>query len=259
MQPTSKRMNVLGVGVSIENLEQATEVIFGVAERSERGYVAFLATHGVMEAYRDVTLRRIFNRALLCNPDGMPLTWIGRLQGFRSIRRVYGPDMMWRVCERSQERPFRHFLFGGKPGVAEKLQQRLEARFPGLQIVGTYTPPFRPLDEEDWKDLTAQVRDVRPHFFWVGISTPKQEKFMAEAFRREFPCNVLLGVGAAFDFHSGSVRQAPRWMMRAGLEWFFRLTQEPRRLWRRYLILNPWFAWLIVLQRFGLRRFRLEE
>jgi N-acetylglucosaminyldiphosphoundecaprenol N-acetyl-beta-D-mannosaminyltransferase len=259
MQPAIKRMNVLGVGVSIEDIEKATNAILEVAERNERAYVVFLAVHGIMEAYRDAALRRIFNRALLCNPDGMPLTWIGRLQGFGDIRRVYGPDLMLRVCERSQNQPWRHFLFGGKPGVAEKLQQNLQARFPGIQIAGIYTPPFRPLDKEDWRDLTAQVEDARPHFFWVGISTPKQEKFMAEALRRELPCNVLLGVGAAFDFHSGCVQQAPRWMMRAGLEWFFRLMQEPRRLWRRYLILNPWFVWLFFLQRTGLRSFPLGK
>ena len=170
MQSAVKRMNVLGVGVSIEDIDKATEAILDVAERDERGYVAFLAVHGIMEAYRDAALRRIFNRALLCNPDGMPLAWIGRLQGFRDIHRVYGPDLMLRVCERSQNRPFRHFLFGGKPGVAGKLQQGLRARFPGIQIAGTYTPPFRPFEEADWRDLTAQVQDVRPHFFWVGIS-----------------------------------------------------------------------------------------
>jgi N-acetylglucosaminyldiphosphoundecaprenol N-acetyl-beta-D-mannosaminyltransferase len=257
--PAIKRMNVLGVGVSIEDIEKATNTILEIAEHNERAYVAFLGVHGIMEAYRDAALKHILNRALLCNPDGMPLTWIGRLQGFRDMRRVYGPDLMLGLCERSHNRPWRHFLFGGRPGVAVKLQQNLQARFPGIQIAGTYTPPFRPLDEEDWRDLTAQVEQARPHFFWVGISTPKQEKFMAEALRRKLPCNVLLGVGAAFDFHSGCARQAPRWMMQAGLEWFFRLTQEPRRLWRRYLILNPWFVWLFFLQRIGLRSFPLED
>ena len=146
MQSAVKRMNVLGVGVSIEDIDKATEAILDVAERDERGYVAFLAVHGIMEAYRDAALRRIFNRALLCNPDGMPLAWIGRLQGFRDIHRVYGPDLMLRVCERSQNRPFRHFLFGGKPGVAGKLQQGLRARFPGIQIAGnvhTTVPALR--------------------------------------------------------------------------------------------------------------------
>jgi N-acetylglucosaminyldiphosphoundecaprenol N-acetyl-beta-D-mannosaminyltransferase len=259
MQPAMKRMNVLGLGVSIEDIEQATSAIVDAAERNERAYVTFLAVHGAMEAYRDASLRRIFNRALLCNPDGMPLTWIGRLQGIRDIHRVYGPDLMLRVCERSKNRPFRHFLFGGKPGVAERLRDKLMAQFPGLQIAGTYTPPFRPLTDEDWRELAARVEEACPHFFWVGISTPKQEKFMAEAFRRELQCNVMLGVGAAFDFHSGCMKQAPRWMMRAGLEWIFRLRQEPRRLWRRYLILNPWFVWLVFLQRAGLRSFRLED
>jgi N-acetylglucosaminyldiphosphoundecaprenol N-acetyl-beta-D-mannosaminyltransferase len=259
MHQAIERMNVLGVGVSVDDIDRATETILEVAKRNERAYVAFLAVHGIMEAYRDAALRRIFNRALLCNPDGMPLTWIGRLQGFRDIRRVYGPDLMLRVCERSQHLPFRHFLFGGYPGVAGKLQEKLQARFPKIQISGTYTPPFRPLGEEDWGDLAARLEDARPHFLWVGISTPKQERFMAEALKRELPCNVMLGVGAAFDFHSGRVRQAPRWMMGTGLEWFFRLTQEPRRLWRRYLILNPWFLWLIFLQRTGLRYFPLED
>ena len=253
------RVNFLGVGVSVVDMDRAAAAIFDAAERGERGYVAFLTVHGIMEAYRDALLRRILNRALLCNPDGMPLSWLGWLQGFREINRVYGPDLMLKICEGSQNRPFRHFLLGGNPGVAAKLQQSLQQRYPGLQISGAYTPPFRPLNEEEWRELAVRFADLRPHFVWVGISTPKQEKFMAEALRRGLPCNVLLGVGAAFDFHTGNVKQAPRWMMRAGLEWLFRLSQEPRRLWRRYLTLNPWFLWLTFLQHTGLRHFPVEE
>ena len=140
------RVNFLGVGVSVVDMDRAAAAIFDAAERGERGYVAFLTVHGIMEAYRDALLRRILNRALLCNPDGMPLSWLGWLQGFREINRVYGPDLMLKICEGSQNRPFRHFLLGGNPGVAAKLQQSLQERYPGLQISGAYTPPFRPLE-----------------------------------------------------------------------------------------------------------------
>jgi N-acetylglucosaminyldiphosphoundecaprenol N-acetyl-beta-D-mannosaminyltransferase len=251
------RVNVLGVGVSAVDMERAVETILAAAENGGRGYVSFVTVHGVMEAQKNPELKRIYNQTLLCNPDGMPLSWLGWMQGFSQMDRVYGPDFTLELFRRTQNRPFRHFLFGGKPGVAEQLRATLESRFPGVAICGTYTPPFRPLDDGEWRELAARFEELQPHFVWVGISTPKQERFMAEAVQRGLGCNVLLGVGAAFDFHTGNVRQAPRWVMRAGLEWFFRLTQEPRRLWYRYVILNPLFVWRIFLQLTGLRKYRV--
>lgn len=251
------RVNVLGVGVSVLNLERARAVLQAAVREGRRGYVCVTTVHGVIAAQHDPALRAIFNRSLLTTPDGMPLVWAGKLAGHREMDRVYGPDLMLDTFRWTEQTGHSHFLFGGRPGVVEALRTRLQARFPKVCIVGAYTPPFRPLTVAEEQDLAAQVAAVRPDFFWVGISSPKQDRFMA-AHLGQLDTTVMLGVGAAFDFHSGRVAQAPRWMQRAGLEWFFRLCAEPRRLWRRYLTTNPQFLWLAFCQVTGLKKFPLE-
>lgn len=251
------RANVLGVGLSALNLDSAVTAVLGALESRTRGYVCVTGVHGVSEARQDPGFRRILNAAFLNTPDGMPMVWMGRLQGFSDMGRVYGPDLMLRLCEASVPRGIKHFFYGGAPGVAEALQRRLEARFPGLQIVGTYTPPFRPLSAEELADLARRVSAAQPDIFWVGLSTPKQERFMAEHWQK-LDATLFFGVGAAFDFHAGRVRQAPRWMQRSGLEWLFRLGCEPRRLWKRYLKNNPLFLLRAFAQLTHLAKFPLE-
>jgi N-acetylglucosaminyldiphosphoundecaprenol N-acetyl-beta-D-mannosaminyltransferase len=253
-----EKVNVLGIGISVLDQDRAREFLFEAARADRRGYVTVTGVHGVSEAQRDPTLRDIFNRALLATPDGMPMVWMGKLQGHHSIRRVYGPDLMLNLCQHSVANGFSHFLYGGVPGVAEELRRQLETRFPGLKIVGTYTPPFRPLDPVERDDLQQRVRESRPDFFWVGLSTPKQEHFMAQHMSILPEVKIFIGVGAAFDLLTKRVRQAPRWMQRAGLEWFFRLTQEPRRLAKRYFVNNPLFIVRAAGQLLGLRK-RLRD
>jgi N-acetylglucosaminyldiphosphoundecaprenol N-acetyl-beta-D-mannosaminyltransferase len=199
-----------------------------------------------MEATRDAELRKIFNRAVMCAPDGMPMSWVGWLQGFEQMDRVFGPDFMDRLCELSPARGYRHFLCGGEPGVAEQLKAVLEARFPGICVVGTYTPPFRPLDVEKENDLLTRVHACRPDILWVGLSTPKQERFMAR-YVDLLQVPLLVGVGAAFDFHTGRIRDCSPWIKRSCLQWLHRLIQDPRRLSRRYLRNNPEFVFRIAL------------
>src|SRR5438477_2799125 len=170
-----EKVNVLGVGISVLDQDRAREFLFDAVRNGKRGYVTVTGVHGVTEAQHDPALKDIFNRALLVTPDGMRMVWMGRLQKHSSIRRVYGPDLMLNICEHSVRQGYSHFLFGGVPSVAEQLKRQLEARFPGLRIVGTYTPPFRQLNELELKELQAQVRSAQPDFFWVGLSTPKQE------------------------------------------------------------------------------------
>ena len=243
-----ERVNVLGVGISVLDQEKAREFLFDTVRQGRRGYVTVTGVHGVSEAQSDDSLRDIFDRALLVTPDGMPMVWMGRLQGHSSIKRVYGPDLMLNLCEHSVGAGFTHFLYGGVPGIAEELQRNLERRFPGIKIVGTYTPPFRRLNDKELGDLQQQVRWSRPDFFWVGLSTPKQERFMAQHLSILPEVKIFIGVGAAFDLVSGRIRQAPLWMQRSGLEWFFRLLQEPRRLAWRYLANNPRFVFLVLRQ-----------
>jgi N-acetylglucosaminyldiphosphoundecaprenol N-acetyl-beta-D-mannosaminyltransferase len=252
------KVNVLGVGISVLDQGRAREFLFDAVRNNRRGYVTVTGVHGVSEAQDDPVLKNILNNAMLTTPDGMPMVWMGKLQGHPTIQRVYGPDLMLNLCEHSPAEGFTHFFYGGVPGVADQLRDELMAKFPGLKVVGTYTPPFRRLNDNEIHDLQQMVRYSRPDFFWVGLGTPKQERFMAQYMTLLPEAKVFLGVGAAFDLLTGRVRQAPRWVQRAGLEWLFRLTQEPRRLTRRYLAHNPRFVWKAAGQLLGWRNYHLQ-
>jgi N-acetylglucosaminyldiphosphoundecaprenol N-acetyl-beta-D-mannosaminyltransferase len=252
-------LNVLGTKVAILNLERAAEMVAEWIDVGATGkYVCVTDVHCIMQSYRREEVRRAYNSADACVPDGMPLTWVGRRRGRPDIGRVYGPDLMLRLLEISRDRGYTNFFLGGAHGVADELKGTMEARFPGLQVVGTYCPPFRPLTIDEKSNLASTINGVRPDILWVGLGAPKQDLFMAE-FKEVLESKVMIGVGAAFDFHTGRVRQAPRWMMRAGLEWLFRLCMEPLRLAPRYFRNNPAFIWHILLQESGLRRYPTEE
>lgn len=252
----SPRVNILGVGVSALSMRTALEKTESLLDSGGSGYICVTGVHGVMEAQKDEAFRQILNRSFLTTPDGMPTVWLGRLRGFREMTRVYGPDFMSELCRRSVGKGYRHFLYGGNPGVAEELRAALIARFPGVEIVGTYTPPFRPLNAEEEAELTERLAAARPDVLWCGLSTPKQERFM-DAYVGKLPVRLMVGVGAAFDLLSGNLSEAPAFMKRTGLQWLYRLIKEPRRLWRRYLSNNPRFTWLTLLQLSGIRRFSL--
>jgi len=252
------RVNVLGVGISAINMAEAVDRCARLLAQRKQAYVCVTGVHGIMEAQRDARFREILNRAFLCTPDGMPTVWIGRWQGHADISRVYGPDFMLELCRNSVASGYRHFLYGGGPGTAERLRERLERLAPGIRIVGAYTPPFRPLSPAEEDRLIAGIARARPDIFWVGLSTPKQERFMARMVDR-LDTRLMIGVGAAFDLHAGLRRDAPAWMKSCGLQWLHRFVQEPGRLWRRYLSNNPQFVWQIALQFAGIRKFRLEE
>jgi N-acetylglucosaminyldiphosphoundecaprenol N-acetyl-beta-D-mannosaminyltransferase len=250
--------NVLGVKISAVDLKSAIDLADRwISSTAGYGYVCATGVHGVMEARADSELRRILNHAFINAPDGMPMTWVGRLQGLRQIDRVFGPDLMMAMCQLSVERGYRNFLYGGKPDVADLLSATLQKRFPGLQVVGTYTPPFRNLTSEEEKELLAKVRQSRPHIVWVGLSTPKQERFMAK-YVDYLEVPLMFGVGAAFDYHTGSIRDCSAWVKRAGLQWLHRLMQDPRRLWKRYLLNNPAFLWHIAWQLLRLRQYPIS-
>ncbi|MGD1087432.1 MAG: WecB/TagA/CpsF family glycosyltransferase [Verrucomicrobiota bacterium] len=252
-----ERVNVLGVGISVLNLQAALAAIADAVQARRKGYICVTGIHGVMEAQTDENFRRILNRAFLCTPDGMPMVWMGKLKGHAKMSRVYGPDLMLDVCAWSEANPCRHFFYGGAPGTAKDLRDKLQTQFPKLEIAGTFTPPFRPLNPEEEKQFIETIRAAQPDILWVGLSTPKQEKFMAE-FLPKLDATLMIGVGAAFDFHSGRVKQAPRWMQSSGLEWFYRLCREPRRLAKRYFRNNPLFAAKISAQLAGWKKYSLE-
>jgi N-acetylglucosaminyldiphosphoundecaprenol N-acetyl-beta-D-mannosaminyltransferase len=236
-----RRVDVLGVGISAINMDMAVAEVTRWVEQGERHYVCVTGVHGVMESQRDADLLRIHNESGLTTPDGMPMVWAGRKAGAGWMSRVYGPDLMLAVLERAAERGWRSFLYGGNEGVADLLAERLTARFPGLHVVGTYCPPFRPLTPDEDAAIIDQINSSGADLVWVGLSTPKQERWMASHVGQT-KAAALFGVGAAFDFHAGLVPQAPPWVQRNGLEWLYRLTKEPRRLWRRYFRNNPAFV-----------------
>lgn len=244
------RYNVLGVGVSALTLESATALVLTARNSPPLGYVCVTPVHAVSEACADPSFRKILNASFLTTPDGMPLVWLGP----PGVSRVYGPDLMLAVCDAGRAAGLRHYFYGGAPGVAEALRAKLTAQFPGLEVVGTHTPPYRPLSANEFAALEADVARRRPDVIWVGLGTPKQERFMAERWRL-LRAGLLIGVGAAFDFHSGRVKQAPRWMQRSGLEWLFRLCTEPRRLGPRYLKTNPLFVLRVLAQKTGLKKY----
>ena len=250
--PAVPRYNVLGVGVSALTFNQARDLVLGARSATRLGYVCLGTAHGLTAARSDPVLRQIYNSSWLTTPDGMPLVWLGP----PGVERVYGPDLMLAVCDAGRATGLTHYFYGGVPGVAETLREKLCARFPGLQVVGTFTPPFRPLNSAEATALRAEVARARPDIVWVGLGTPKQEQFMAE-YAPTLDAGLLLGVGAAFDFHSGRVRQAPRWIQRRGFEWLFRLGTEPRRLGPRYLATNPLFVLRVLAQRSGLKKYPL--
>ena len=253
-----QRANVLGVGVSAINMAQSLETIDAWIQKREQNYVCVTGVHGIMESQRDATLKQIHNQAGLVTPDGMPLVWLSHLKGCSWVERVYGPDLMLAICQRSLIKGYRHYFYGGGKGVADRLVTRLTQRFPGLQIAGSWSPPFRSLTHDEDDDLTQSINSATPDIVWIGLSTPKQEYWMYEHLGR-VRAQVMIGVGAAFDFHAGVKKQAPRWMQRSGLEWSFRLLSEPRRLWRRYLINNSLFLWMILLEALNKKSVPQEE
>jgi N-acetylglucosaminyldiphosphoundecaprenol N-acetyl-beta-D-mannosaminyltransferase len=254
----SDSVNVLGIAVDPLNMESALAHVGSALSQRRKGYVCMIGVHGIMEAQRDPKLAQIYARSALAVPDGMPTVWLGRSQGFRHMQRVTGPDLMLEIFRRPEFAHYTHFFYGGKEGVADELRESFSKQFPRAHIVGTYTPPFRDLTAEEEQSLATQIQSLKPHILWVGISTPKQERFMM----RLLPLvesTLMFGVGAAFDFHTGRIKDAPNWVKRAGLQWLHRLLQDPRRLFWRYLRNNSAFCWHIAMQITGIRDYPRSE
>ena len=246
--------NILGVHVDALDMERALARIQDALITRSKGYVCMAGVHGIMEAQRSPSVFRAYADAMMTAPDGRPTAWVGHWQGHAGMRQVTGPDLMLEVFRRKEFARYSHFLYGGKEGVADELAERLTRRFPWARIFGTYTPPFRDLTDAEAGELTSRIRRFKPDIIWVGISTPRQEIFM----RNYLPLletTLMLGVGAAFDFHTDRIKDCSEWIKRAGLQWLHRLMQDPRHLWKRYLRNNPAFIWKIALQLSGMRTY----
>lgn len=261
---TPEKQFVVSVGISKTSYEEVIDLcILWAAERkrtqrSSARYVCVVPVHGIILAHDDPGIARILNEADIATPDGMPVVWALRSFGVSRQQRVYGPTLMLAICAQAVQAGLRIFLYGGREGVLPVLEARLQERFPGLAIVGSYSPPFRPLTPAEEERVTRVIRESDADLVFVGIGAPKQERWMYEH-RECFPGVTLIGVGAAFDFHAGRIRQAPGWIQRNGLEWLFRLLTEPARLWKRYLLITPRFLPLWAMQWLRCGGFRLQR
>ena len=242
--------NVLGVQIEAVNMAGALARIADVLTARQKGYVCMGGVHGIMEAQRSEAVRRAFADSLMTLPDGMPMVWVGRSQGFAEMRRVTGPDLMCEIIGNKEFAGFSHFFYGGKPGIAEELAARFRLRFPWIRIAGTFTPPFCDLNHDEACEFIAKIRQTKPSIIWVGISTPRQELFM-QKYLPHLNNTLMFGVGAAFDFHTGRIKDCAEWIKSAGLQWLHRLVQDPRHLLWRYMRNNPAFLWRIGLQMSG--------
>lgn len=247
------RFRVLGVRVhAMTTVEVIIKMQHWIHQCAGCHFIACTGMHGLAESQRDPSFKRILNSADLVVADGTPLVWLGRWRGCDMRRRVYGPRLLETFCCNTGPY-YRHYFYGGGPGVADRVAEVMKRRY-HVHTVGTHCPPFRPLTEEERLEVDRRIESADPDILWVGLSTPKQEFWMYEH-RPRLNVPVMVGVGAAFDFIAGKVKQAPLWMQENGLEWSFRLMQEPRRLWRRYLVLGPKFTWDVSLELMGLKKF----
>jgi len=241
------QIDILGVHTHAQRFDDAVSTLVTWASDQQRRYVCTCPVYTVMVCTENPAARKAVNAADMVTADGMPVVWVQRWWGFPAAERVYGPDLLQAMCERTAGQGVRHFFWGGLPGVADTLAVRLKTRFPALEIAGTCSPPVADVGELPDPAVVEQINAAQPDVVWVGLGSPKQDLWMA-LYRPALNAPLLIGVGAAFDFLAGVKRQAPRWAQRNGLEWLFRLIQEPGRLWRRYLIYNPRFVWGVFRQ-----------
>lgn len=246
------RKSLLGVNMSCLGFAETVNRVTNAILARDKLAISPSPVYTIMQGFERPEVRAALN-ANLVTPDGMPVVWALRLLGVKA-ERVYGPDLMAAICQQSIEKGWRHYFYGGADGVPDLLAAALAERYKGLRVVGAESPPFRALDAVEQREMVERLNGSEADIVWVGLGSPKQDIWLATN-REALSAPVLIAVGAAFDFYAGRVQQAPRWMQRNGLEWVFRLFQEPGRLWRRYLIYNPWFVWEVFLQVTGLRQY----
>jgi len=239
-------VKIVSLRVNVVNHESAIRQIHELVEKQMGGYVCFSTVHMIMESHDNPEYGGRVNAADLIIPDGMPLVWMQKLQGTKGAARVRANDLMTMLCAYAEKNDMSVGFYGGKQTVIDAILERAKRDFPNLKIAYAYSPPFRPLTDAEDSEITAEINQKKPDILFMGLGCPKQENWMSA--HRDKLTAVMLGVGASFDFFAGNVRESPDWIGRLGLEWLFRLTQEPRRLWRRYLILNPRFMRLATRQ-----------
>jgi N-acetylglucosaminyldiphosphoundecaprenol N-acetyl-beta-D-mannosaminyltransferase len=239
--------NIADVPVNAQTFEHALDILHQwAADTNGRRYVSTCTVYTMMRALEDERILAALRGADMVTADGLPLVWLQKFRGKKPAERVYGPDVTLELCQRTANDPaITHYFFGGLPGVPERLVGELQQRFPGIQIAGAYSPPVEDVGSAPNPAMVELLNTARPSIIWVGLGSPKQDLWM-HLYRPALDAPLLIAVGAAFDFIGGTKQQAPVWMRRRGLEWLFRLLQEPRRLWQRYLVYNTRFVWQVI-------------
>ena len=246
---TDEQINVLGIKVNVTNLPLACQKIERWIKSGTKTYVCVAPVATIVDSQKDPQYRDIVNSAGMVTPDGMPLVWLGKLSGWKRIERTYGPDLMLRLCDLSQGKDYRHYFYGSSEQTLTRLAERLRLKFPKLNIAGSFAPDFRGVNQPESEEVLTRINQANPDILWVALGSPKQDYWM-HLHRSKLKVPVMIGVGAAFDFLAGTKPQAPLWMRRCGLEWLFRLLCEPRRLWKRYLLGNAQFIYLLIKDAF---------
>lgn len=237
--------DLLGVNVAVTNLSRSCKVVDEWIKQKHKTYVCIAPVSTIMDCQDSEEYRSVINSSGMTTPDGMPLVWTGKLRGKKEISRTYGPDLMPALCDLSQDRGYKHYFYGGTQESLTYLKQRLTDQYPKLNVAGSHAPAMLNIKEKEDQNVIDAINEAQPDILWVGLGSPKQDYWMS-IHRPELNVPVIIGVGAAFDFLSGAKKQAPRWVQRSGLEWLYRLVSEPKRLWRRYLIGNTRFIWLLI-------------
>ena len=246
-------VNILGINIAAINMPMLIDATVGHLQDMKGKYICVSNVHTVITAYDDVTYRKIQNESILNIPDGGPLSTLGRWLGYKKMQRTFGPSYMINILKVSATKGYRHFLYGSTPETINKLRKSIEKHYPGVCIVGHYSPPFRELTKEENRNIIKMIKECEPDFIWVGLGAPKQERWMYDH-KGEFDA-VMVGVGAAFDYISGNIKRAPKWMQKCNMEWLYRLIQDPKRLFARYLYTNTKFI-LLVFKAFLFKEFK---
>jgi N-acetylglucosaminyldiphosphoundecaprenol N-acetyl-beta-D-mannosaminyltransferase len=242
---TCPTVKVLNIKLFAGSLDQACNIVTDIVIKSNdriNRCISATGAHGIIQARRNPKFKLVLDSFFLNLPDGMPGVWVGRLKGAKKMSRCYGPDFFKDLITKTASLPIKHFFCGGKEGVAEQLKMNCLSKFLNSNVVGTYSPPFKQFSEDDFRQLADRINLTKPDIIWIGLSTPKQEDF-AYHLSKYSDSHFIITVGAAFDFHTNNVKQAPNWVQQIGMEWFFRLLMEPRRLYKRYLEIVPLFIY----------------
>ena len=233
--------NILGVEIAAINMDWLLEFTCRNIKALSGDYMCVSNVHTTVTAYEDRAYREIQNGGIMAIPDGGPLSSVGRKRGFSQMQRTTGPSYLEEILKLSEQYGWRHYFYGATEETLSKLAEELAKKYPGVTVAGMYSPPFRPLTEEEDAQVIARIAEAAPDFIWVGLGAPKQERWMAE--HQGKVCGFMVGVGAAFDYLAGNIERAPQWMQRCNMEWFYRLIQDPKRLFKRYLVTNTKFIW----------------